>query len=130
MIQYYKKIGTIGKWRNDGRLSSHYLSLLSLSITIFRQFVVSSSTKKNTYSFRHSIFTSCRKLVYTMKNFKGHFTSKCNHSQLTASILDPNQTHMVNTPMDPNHKNGEVRLRPQKWAGLGGGQNGYFRGVC
>ena len=39
------------------------------------------------------------------------------------SVSDPNQTYMVDTPMDPNHKNGEIRPRPQKWAGLGGGQS-------
>ena len=33
---------------------------------------------------------------------------------------DPSQTYMVDTPMDPNHKNGEVRSRPLKWAELGG----------
>ena len=39
------------------------------------------------------------------------------------SVSDPNQTYMVDTSMDPNHKNGETRFRPQKWAGLGGGQS-------
>ena len=33
---------------------------------------------------------------------------------------------MVDTPMDPDHKNGEIRSRPQKWAGLGGGQCWVF----
>jgi len=39
------------------------------------------------------------------------------------SVSDPNQTYMVDTSMDPNHKNGEIRLRPQKWAGLDGGRS-------
>ena len=28
--------------------------------------------------------------------------------------------------MGPNHKNGETKSRPQKWAGLGGGQSWVF----
>ena len=28
--------------------------------------------------------------------------------------------------MDPNHKNGKIRSRLQKWAGLGGGQSWEF----
>ena len=32
------------------------------------------------------------------------------------SVSDPNQTYMVDTPMGPDHKNGEIRSRPQKWA--------------
>jgi len=42
------------------------------------------------------------------------------------SVSDPNQTYMVDTPMDPIHKNGETRPRPQKWVGLGGGQSWEF----
>ena len=42
------------------------------------------------------------------------------------SVLDPNQTYMVDTPMDPNHKNGEDRSRPLKWAELGGVKVGSF----
>ena len=42
------------------------------------------------------------------------------------SLSDPNQTYMVDTPMGPNHKNGKIRPRPQKWAGLGGGQSWVF----
>jgi len=34
------------------------------------------------------------------------------------NILGPNQTYMVDTPMDPNHKNGKIRPSLQKWAGL------------
>ena len=42
------------------------------------------------------------------------------------SVSDPNQTYMVDTPMDPIHKNRKVRSRPQKWAELGGGQSWAF----
>ena len=56
--------------------------------------------------------------------FKSHSTNNWKKSPDNCkSISDPNQTYMVNTPMDPDHKNRETRLRPQKWAGLGGGQS-------
>ena len=53
-----------------------------------------------------------------------HSTKNCNKGPDNCkSVSDPNQTYMVDTPMDPNHKNGETRPRPQKWAELGGGQS-------
>jgi len=42
------------------------------------------------------------------------------------SVSEPNQTYIVDTPMDPNHENGEIRPRSQKWAGLGGGRSWAF----
>ena len=42
------------------------------------------------------------------------------------SVSDLNQIYMVDTPMDPIHKNRKVRSRPQKWAELGGGQSWAF----
>ena len=58
---------------------------------------------------------------------KSHSTNKQNNCNKgpdnCKSVPDPNQTYMVDTSMDPNHKNGEIRPRPQKWAGLGGGRS-------
>ena len=69
--------------------------------------------------FHYSLFDH---LILLFSIFKRHSMNNWNKGPDNGkSVSDQNQTYMMDTPMDPNHKNGEIRSRPQKWAGLGGG---------
>ena len=83
----------------------------------------------NLYNFRYIWFIDFLLKFVLARRWKVNFLEKYKSLRAIPRIsnncqrrFEQLQVFRTRTkPMGPNHKNGEIRPRPQKWAGIGGG---------